>query len=182
MFCWIKSYKIFFFIFSQKKELIIWRKGKLSKNCPKIVKIDKVYKVTLHSFIIFNIFVFYCFFYFLTFLLINLGSKKGPYFWWAITQKRGKTHIFYFFIWKSKSNGRSYVTIEKILTMDSLLNFDLKTPLFFRFLDPWRPMVGSNPTFSFWVSRGAWGTHTYHKILSLNNPGGWYEPIKFSLL
>ena len=132
MFCWIKSYKIFFFLFSQKKELLIWRKGKLSKNCPKIVKIDKVYKVTLHSFIIFNIFVFYCFFfYFLTFLLINLGSKKGPYFWWAITQKRGKTYIFLFFYMKVQVKWKVLCDHRKNSNRSNIAQFWPKdTPIF----------------------------------------------------
>ena len=63
-----KIIKYIFYFFSQKNEFLIWRRKKLSKNCPKIDKIDKVQKTALQKFIIFDIFVFYSFFIYRLFI------------------------------------------------------------------------------------------------------------------
>ena len=68
-----KIIKYILYFFSQKNEFLIWRRKKLSKNCPKIDKIDKVQKTTLQKFIIFDIFVFYSFFIYRLYL-VNLVS------------------------------------------------------------------------------------------------------------
>ena len=57
-----KIIKYIFYFFCQKNEFLFWRRKKLSKNCPKIDKIDKDQKTPLKKFIIFDIFVFYTFF------------------------------------------------------------------------------------------------------------------------
>ena len=94
----------------------------------------------------------------MTFLLINLGLQKVPYFRGAIIQKPEITPIFLFSYIEVPYVYGFYKKKKKILSTRSSTKVDPKVPLILKFFDPTSPMVGSNPTFSFWPSRGARGT------------------------
>ena len=132
-------------------------KKKLSKNCPKLTKLTQTEKqpliyLSFLTFLLFQGFSFYDFF------INKFGFTKSTIFSRGHYSKTGDNpHFFIFLYWspicvwvlQKKEKNSIHAKFHKV---------DPKVPLILKFFDPTSPMVGSNPTFSFWPSRGARGT------------------------
>ena len=133
------------FLFGDKKNV-----QKLSKNwqSPKN-SLAKIYH--------FWHFCFLQFFHLSTFYLVNLVSLKLARLWSAVAPKRGILIFFLFSYLQVPSFSKPHANLKENPIAGTLFYFDPYRPLIFDFLDPTGPMIGTNLTFAFCVTRGPKG-------------------------